>query len=89
VEGLEMLKFASQDEANAPKLLQVLSDIKEDIGEETANEYYESIKPMIKGNRWYDKNPTVSQIVELIKLLPPEAQAEILSKISSMVINNN
>ena len=42
--------------------------------------FYEQSQPKIKGNRWYDDDPVVSKAVELLRVVPPEAQRQAAMK---------
>ena len=32
------------------------------------------VKPVNANNRWYDKDPVISRTVEILRIVPPEAQ---------------
>ena len=32
------------------------------------------VKPVNANNRWYDKDPVISKTVEILRIVPPEAQ---------------
>ena len=50
-----------------------LSKIEEKVSRETIDSFYEMVKP-IDGNRWYDKDVTISKTVELLRVVPPDIQ---------------
>lgn len=72
MEVMEMLKHYQSDLEEQAKIF--LSRIEAQVGKETIDTYYESIKPLIKGNRWYDYNPLLSKTIELLRIIPPEVQ---------------
>lgn len=51
-----------------------LEKIEMQVGKEMVDSFYESIKPNIKGNRWYDSDPIISKTIELLRVVPPEIQ---------------
>ena len=72
MEVMEMLRYYQDDLVAQAEIL--LSRIEAQVGKETINKYYEEIKPLIKGNRWYDNNPLLSKTIELLRIIPPEVQ---------------
>lgn len=46
------------------------------LGPEAVAQLWQQAKPAKTGNRWYDKNPVLLKAIELLKLLPPEAQRQ-------------
>lgn len=72
MEVMEMLKHYQDDLVAQAEIF--LSRIEAQVGKETIDSYYESIKPLIKGNRWYDFNPVLSKTIELLRIIPPEQQ---------------
>ncbi|MEI7473797.1 MAG: hypothetical protein WCK67_03375 [bacterium] len=51
-----------------------LDKIEKQVGKEMIDAFYASIKPQIKGNRWYDHDPLISKTIELLRVVPPEIQ---------------
>ena len=41
---------------------------------ETIDKFYAMVKPVNANNRWYDKDPVISKTVEILRIVPPEAQ---------------
>ena len=54
---------------------QFLKKLEEQISKEAIDHFYEMVKP-VNGCRWYDKNPTISKTVEILRVVPPEVQRE-------------
>ncbi len=52
-----------------------LVKIEEKVSKDTIDNFYEMVKP-INGSRWYDKNPTISKTVELLRVVPPDVQKQ-------------
>lgn len=50
-----------------------LEKLEEKVSKETIDKFYEMVKP-INGKRWYDKDPVISKTVELLRVVPPDAQ---------------
>ncbi len=54
-----------------------IDKIAAEVGEETVNQFYEKVRTDLGekfGRRWYDQDPVVSKAVELLRVIPPEAQ---------------
>ena len=43
-----------------------LKKVEEEVSKEAVDRFYEMVKPMILGNRWYDSDPVLSKTVELL-----------------------
>lgn len=50
-----------------------LEKLEEKVSKETIDKFYDMVKP-INGKRWYDKDPIISKTVELLRIVPPDAQ---------------
>ena len=50
-----------------------LDKLEEKVSKETIDKFYDMVKP-INGKRWYDKDPVISKTVELLRVVPPDAQ---------------
>ncbi|MDD3149386.1 MAG: hypothetical protein PHV68_01000 [Candidatus Gastranaerophilales bacterium] len=51
-----------------------LEKIEKQVGKDAVDRFYEKVKPMIKGNRWYDNDPILSKTIELLRVVPAEIQ---------------
>ena len=51
-----------------------LAKIEEKVSKETIDKFYAMVKPVNANNRWYDKDPVISKTVEILRIVPPEAQ---------------
>ena len=51
-----------------------LQKIEERVSKETIDKFYAMAKPVNANNRWYDKDPIISKTVEILRIVPPEAQ---------------
>ncbi len=54
-----------------------LDKISAEVGAETVDRYYDKVRQDLGdkfGRRWYDHDPVVSKAVELLRVVPPEAQ---------------
>ena len=71
MEVIELLRNY-QDELKAQAEV-FLEKIEEKVGKETVAKFYEMVRPP-QQNRWYDKDPTLSKVIELLRIVPPETQ---------------
>lgn len=53
-----------------------LEKIENEVSKETVDKFYQMVKP-INGNRWYDKDVTISKTVELLRVVPVETQRNV------------
>lgn len=51
-----------------------MQKIEEKVSKETIDQFYAMVKPVNANNRWYDKDPVISKTVEILRIVPPEAQ---------------
>ena len=51
-----------------------LQKIEEKVSKETIDKFYAMVKPVNANNRWYDKDPIISKTVEILRIVPPDAQ---------------
>lgn len=70
---LELLRNY-QEELKAQAII-FLEKLEEKVSKETIDKFYDMVKP-INGKRWYDKDPVISKTVELLRVIPPDAQKE-------------
>ena len=72
LEVIELLKNY-QTELHAQAEI-FLKKIEEKVSKETVDKFYAMVKPVNANNRWYDKDPVISRTVEILRIVPPEAQ---------------
>ncbi|MDD3012313.1 MAG: hypothetical protein PHC34_01250 [Candidatus Gastranaerophilales bacterium] len=72
MEVMDLLQYYQDDLIEQAEIF--ISRIEAQVGKETIDSYYESVKSLIKGNRWYDANPVLSRTIELLRIIPPEVQ---------------
>lgn len=53
-----------------------LNKVEERVSKDAIDRFYSEVKPMIKGNRWYDKDPVLSLTVELLRVVPRDIQRQ-------------
>ena len=53
-----------------------LKKVEERVSKDAIERFYSIVKPMIKGNRWYDHDPTLSLTIELLRVVPRDIQRE-------------
>ncbi len=51
-----------------------LQKIEEKVSKETIDKFYAMVKPVNAHTRWSDKDPVISKTVEILRIVPPEAQ---------------
>ena len=72
LEVIELLRnYQTELRAQAENFLH---KIEEKVSKEVVEEFYAKVKPVNANNRWYDKDPVISRTVELLRIVPPEAQ---------------
>jgi hypothetical protein len=75
VEVLETLR-SFEDELKAQSQI-FLDKVAEEVGQDAIDQFYAKVREDLKdkfGRRWYDQDPVVSKAVELLRVVPPEAQ---------------
>ena len=53
-----------------------LKKVEERVSKDAIERFYSIVKPMIKGNRWYDHDPTLSLTIELLRVVPRDIQRQ-------------
>ena len=72
LEVIELLRnYQTELRAQAEIFLQ---KIEEKVTKETLDKFYERVKPANANSRWYDKDPVISKTVEILRIVPPDAQ---------------
>lgn len=72
IEVLDLLQ-SFQDDLRV-QAEQFLVKIEESVGKEALEEFYAISRPTHFGNRWYDADPVISKAIELLRVIPPDAQ---------------
>ncbi|MBQ8636124.1 hypothetical protein IJ425_08245 [bacterium] len=54
-----------------------LENIEKKVSKEAIEKYYQMVKPINGGSRWYDKDPVISKTVELLRVVPQEVQQKV------------
>ena len=54
-----------------------LNTIEKKVSKEAIEKYYQMVKPINGGNRWYDKDPVISKTIELLRVVPQEVQQKV------------
>ena len=57
-----------------------LDSIEKKVSKEAIDKYYQMVKPINGGSRWYDKDPVISKTVELLRVVPQEVQKSVAQK---------
>ncbi len=78
LEVLELLRSFQTDVRAQAQIF--LDKIESQIGSEALEQFYAVSRPKQFGNRWYDKDPVVSKAVELLRVVPPDAQRQAAMK---------
>ena len=53
-----------------------LKKFEERVSKDAIDRFYSIVKPMIKGNRWYDHDPVLSLTIELLRVVPRDIQRQ-------------
>lgn len=54
-----------------------LDSIEKKVSKEAIEKYYQMVKPINGGSRWYDKDPVISRTVELLRVVPQDVQRSV------------
>lgn len=54
-----------------------LDNIEKKVSKEAVEKYYQMVKPINGGSRWYDKDPVISKTVELLRVVPKDVQQKV------------
>ncbi|MDX2086160.1 MAG: hypothetical protein SFZ03_12320 [Candidatus Melainabacteria bacterium] len=76
IEVLDLLKSFQADVRIQAQ--DFINKIEAAVGPETLKQFYATAERTArpKGNRWYDQDPVVSKAVELLRVVPPDAQRQ-------------
>lgn len=72
LEVLELLSGFQDDVRIQAEMF--LEKIEGAVGTDALEKYWQQAQPPKTGNRWYDDDPVVFKAVELLRVVPPEAQ---------------
>ena len=51
-----------------------LANVEQKVSKEAIDKFYNLVKPINGGSRWYDKDPVISKTVELLRVVPQDVQ---------------
>ena len=51
-----------------------LDSVEEKVSKEAIDKFYQLVKPINGGTRWYDNDPVISKTVELLRVVPQSVQ---------------
>ena len=54
-----------------------LKNVEEKASKEAIDKFYELVKPIDGGSRWYDNDPVISKTVELLRVVPLNVQKSV------------
>ena len=54
-----------------------LDNVEEKVSKEAIDKFYQLVKPIDGGGRWYDKDPVISKTVELLRVVPQNVQKSV------------
>ena len=72
LEVIDMLRFFKEELKLQAEVF--LGKIESQVDPELIDKFYKTVKPYEGGNRWYDKDVLLSKTIELLRVVPPEAQ---------------
>ena len=65
-----------------------LKSVEEKVSKEAIERFCSLVKPLNGGNRWYDKDPIISQTVELLRVVPVNIQRDVAEKFLTELKNH-
>lgn len=65
-----------------------LSSIEQKVSKEAIEKFCQMARPLNGGVRWYDKDPTISKTVELLRVVPPNVQKQVAQSFIETLKNN-
>ncbi|MEW5818914.1 MAG: hypothetical protein AB1782_01870 [Cyanobacteriota bacterium] len=72
LEVIDMLRFFQEELKLQAEVF--LEKIEKQVDPKLVEKFYNTVKPFEGGTRWYDKDPLLSKTIELLRVVPPEAQ---------------
>jgi hypothetical protein len=78
---IEVLDLLKSFQADVRVQAQAFTEkIEAAVGPDVLEKFYEASANRPKGNRWYDEDPVVHKAVELLRVVPPDAQRQAAMK---------
>ena len=65
-----------------------LDNIEKKVSKEAIDKYYQLVKPIAGGSRWYDQDPVISKTIELLRVVPQEIQHKVALEFISALQEN-
>ena len=65
-----------------------LDTIEKKVSKEAIEKYYQMVKPINGGSRWYDNDPIISKTVELLRVVPQEVQQKVANDFINALSEN-
>ncbi|MGD9581186.1 MAG: hypothetical protein AB7V50_07425 [Vampirovibrionia bacterium] len=72
LEVIDMLRFFKEELKLQAEVF--MSKIELQVEPEIIDKFYNTVKPYENGTRWYDTDELLSKTIELLRVVPPEAQ---------------
>jgi hypothetical protein len=72
IEVLDLLRSFQDDVHDQAEIF--IQKIEAAVGKEALEQFLAVPKPAEFGNRWYDRDPVIYKAVELLRVIPPDAQ---------------
>jgi len=72
---INLLKDYKQDLREQAEIF--LANVEEKVSKEAIDKFYELVKPLDGGSRWYDDDPVISKTVELLRVVPLNVQKSV------------
>ncbi len=57
-----------------------LKSVEEKVSKEAIDKFYDMVKPINGGHRWYDKDQVISKTVELLRVVPVDIQKKVANQ---------
>lgn len=65
-----------------------LDTLEKKVSKEAIDKYYQMVKPINGGSRWYDNDPVISKTVELLRVVPQEVQQKVANDFINALVQN-
>ena len=75
LEVINMLKDYRQELREQAEIF--LKNVEEKVSKEAIDKFYELVKPINGGSRWYDDDEVISKTVELLRVVPKKTQKQV------------
>ena len=72
--------MSSFQEELKPQAEALMTKLEQVLGKAKVDDLFAKVNPPVTGKRWYDADPTVFKVVELLRVMPKEVQHQMASQ---------